>query len=190
MNAPLPDLNVPHAHRFSVSQFETLCATGIFDDVAKTELIEGEIFCTNAQYSRHARVKSKLLVELSLALRAMNSDLTAISEVAVRLSDNSMPEPDIVLTRYTGDAAVPVETVALIIEVSDTTFDHDLGRKAELYAKAGVPEYWVVDVTDNRVLMHSAPADGDYPGQWDVPFGEPLHALTIEGLSVESGQLG
>lgn len=189
MNAPLPDLNVPHPHRFTVNEFEKLCSSGMFDEVAKTELIEGEIFCMNAQFSRHARVKSTLLVELTLALRGMKSELTAISEVAVRLSDNSMPEPDIVLTSYTGDGAVPLDTVALIIEVSDTTLNHDLGRKADLYAASGVPEYWVVDVTENRVLMHSAPKDGDYPGQWDIPFGETLHSLTVDGLSVESRHL-
>ena len=78
-----------------------------------------------------------------------------------------------------------------MIEVSDSTLDIDLGRKADLYANAGVPEYWVVDVNENRVLMHANPrGDGSgYDGQLDVPFGERLFAVTIEGLMVETGGL-
>ena len=190
MNAPQTYLNAPRPYRFNVEEFMLLSESGAFDDCGKTELIDGEIFYMNSQLTRHARTKSNLFVEIALALRAMNSDLTAVVEVAVHLSDESMPEPDIVITSYKGDRAVPLETVALVIEVSDTTLDTDLGRKLELYAKAGVPEYWVVDVNENRVLMHMAPVDGDYPGQIDVPFGELLISGTIEGLQVESGGLG
>ena len=77
------------------------------------------------------------------------------------------------------------------VEVATTTLDFDLGVKADLYAGAGVPEYWVVDVNENRVLMHANPRpDGSgYDGQLDVPFGAPLHAATIEGLTVESAGL-
>ena len=85
---------------------------------------------------------------------------------------------------------MPLDTVTLVIEVSDTTLEIDLGRKLELYAKAGVPEYWVVDVNANRVLMYMTPTDGDYPGQREAPFGEMLIAGTIAGLQVASTGLG
>jgi Uma2 family endonuclease len=83
---------------------------------------------------------------------------------------------------------VPLESVALLIEVSDSTLEIDLGRKADLYANAGVPEYWVVDVIENRVLLHANPrSDGSgYNRQLDVPFGEPLHAATIDELTLET----
>lgn len=189
MNAPQALQTSPHPARFTVDEFLRLDDTGVFEKYSKTELIEGEIICMNAQYSRHARVKSQLLRALGNALELLGSDLEAWAEVSVQLDDDSLPEPDIVLTRHKGNGVVPLDSVALIVEVSDTTLQHDLGRKAELYARAGVPEYWVVDVTENRVLLHSGPVDGDYPGQWDVPFGEPLHSLTIAGLSVDSGRL-
>jgi len=97
-----------------------------------------------------------------------------------------MPEPDITLTDYRGDGAVPLAHVALVIEVSDTTLDTDLGRKADLYAAAGVPEYWVIDLNEARALLHMNPLDHGYDGQLDVLLGEVLHAGTIEGLSVET----
>lgn len=189
MNQPAqisPTASTPF--RFTVDQFLALCDQGMFDDYAKSELIEGEIVVMNAQYARHARVKSNLLRRIGNVLEAMGSPLEAWSEASVRLSDGSLPEPDIVLTSYRGTGVVPLETVALLIEVSDTTLKTDLGRKADLYAQAGVPEYWVVDLNEDRVLMHAnpRPGDGGYDGQLDVLFGVTLYSATIEGLEVET----
>lgn len=177
--------------RFTVEQFLALCDRGLFQDYAKSELIEGEIVVMNAQHARHARIKTLLATRLNNALDAMGSELEAWAEPSVQLSDRSLPEPDIVITDYRGDHFVTLETAKLLIEVSDTTLGNDLGRKANLYAAAGVPEYWVVDVEDQRVLMHTNPrADGNgYDDRRDVPFGDTLHAATIEGLTVATGGL-
>ena len=173
--------------RFTVDQFLALCDQGLFDDYAKSELIEGQIVVLNAQHSRHSRVKSRLARRIGNSLEALGSPLERQVEASVQLSDGSLPEPDIVLTTYRGDGVVPVGTVALLIEVADSTLATDLGRKADLYAQAGVPEYWVIDLNENRALLHAHPrSDGSgYDGQRDVPFGEPLHASTVKGLTAE-----
>ena len=100
----------------------------------------------------------------------------------------ALPEPDTVLTSYRLEGVVPIETVALLVEVSDSTLGTDLGRKADLYADAGVREYWVVDLNEDRVLCHVNPReDGSgYDGQLDVLFGTPLYAATVDGLTVET----
>ena len=181
-----PTASAPY--RFTVDQFLALCEQGLFDDYAKSELIEGEIVVMNAQHSRHARVKSRLARRIGNLLEAMGSDLEPQVEASVRMSDASLPEPDIVLTSYRGPGVIPVETVALVIEVSDSTLSTDLGRKADLYADAGVPEYWVVDLNEDRVLCHANPReDGSgYDGQMDASFGETIHAATVEGRMVET----
>ena len=187
MNAPFnPPTVTVEPFRFTVDQFIALHEQGLFDDYAKTELIEGEIVVVNAQWSRHARVKSRLANRLANALSAMGSALEPQIEVSIRLSDGSLPEPDITLTDYRGDGAVPLSNVALVIEVSDSTLETDLGRKADLYAAAGIPEYWVIDLTEARALIHMKPRDHGYEGQLIVLLGEVLHAGTIEGLSVET----
>ena len=177
--------------RFTVDQFLALCDQGMFDGYAKTELIEGEIVVMSAQHSRHARVKTRLAVRLANELAQLNSPLEPQVEASVRLSDGSLPEPDIVVTSFRGAGVVPVESVALLIEVSDTTLDTDLGRKADLYAEAGVPEYWVIDLNEDRVLLHANPRrDGSgYDGQLDVPFGDVLDAASVEGLLVDTSEL-
>lgn len=188
--APLsPTASAPF--RFTADQFLDLCDQGMFDGFAKTELIDGEIVVMNAQHSRHARVKSRLARRIGNALEAIGSSLEPQVEASVQMSEGSLPEPDIVLTSFRGEGVVPVETVALLIEVSDSTLANDLGIKADLYSKAGVPEYWVVDLNGNRVLCHAHPRlDGSgYDGQFDLPFGDTVHAATIEGLSVETAGL-
>ena len=52
--------------------------------------------------------------------------------------------------------------ILLLIEVADTTLPLDLGEKATLYAEAGIPEYWVVDIEGRRLLAHRQPAGGGY----------------------------
>ena len=192
MNSPFRAVTTPEKARLRVEDFLLLNDHGAFADYSKTELVEGEIYFMNVQQSRHARIKTQLAFELTIRLRALGSDFQPIVEASTRISDDTLPEPDIVVTSYKGPHVVPLDTVALLIEVSDSTLDTDLGRKADLYAAAGVPEYWVVDVNENRVLMHANPrSDGSgYDGQLNVPFGQVLQAATIAGLEVETGGLG
>ena len=192
MNLPLREVTSPQKARLRVEDFLLLNDGGAFDGYSKTELIDGEIYFMNAQHSRHARIKTELAIAIALRLRELGSDLAPLVEASTRINADTLPEPDIVVTSYKGPDVVPLDTVALLIEVADTTLDTDLGRKADLYASAGVPEYWVVDVIEHRVLRHAKPRpDGSgYDGQLDVPFGKTLHAATIAGLSVETAGLG
>lgn len=189
MNVPTLVLPVPERMRLSVEHFLLLDESGAFADYAKTELIDGDIYVMNAQHHPHARAKSRLFLALAQKLVEIGSDLEAVVEVAVKVNDDTMPEPDIVLSRWSGSGAVPVESVALAVEVSDSTLDRDLGRKSDLYAAAGIPEYWVLDLNERRLLIHHLPDADGYHGQWDVPLGATLIAATIEGLEIDSDRL-
>lgn len=186
----MPSMNAPFAPprteklRLRVEDFLLLNDSGAFDGYSKTELIDGDIYVMNAQHSPHARAQSRLLVELSLRLRELGSELEAYVEASVRLGDDTMPEPDITVTSWKGAGAVPVESVAMLVEVSETTLDTDLGRKSDLNAAAGIPEYWVVDLNEECILIHVEPSADGYLGQLDLPFGEPLSSATIEGLDL------
>jgi Uma2 family endonuclease len=186
MTVPFRIVTEPEKARLRVEDFLLLNESGAFADYTRTELIDGEIYGMNAQYSRHARIKSQLARRLGNALETMSSPFDAWTEVSVRLSDTSLPEPDIVLTSYRGTGPVPLETLAMVIEVADTTFETDIGLKAELYARAGVPEYWVVDTQHNCIVMHMEPGADGYAEQIDVPFGEDVFSGTIDGLTVKT----
>ncbi len=179
-------------HRLTVDEFLLLDREGAFGD-RRTELIGGDVYYMSPKHRPHARAVGEMYFALRNALVAGSTGLNVLIDISVRMTDHDVPEPDIVVTdQPEGDGILPLSAARLVIEVSDSTLATDLGLKANLYADAGVPEYWVADLNENRVLMHANPrADGSgYDGQLDVPFGEVLHSATIEGLSVDSAGLG
>ena len=173
--------------KLTVEDFLVLDRAGAFASYNKTELINGMILVVNAQYSEHLKAKVRLLRRLADACDAMGHGFEAWSEGSVEMGQASMPEPDIFITRETpGSGAVRRETIALIVEVSDTTQAFDLGEKARLYAENGVPEYWVVDLKAKAVRQMWSPGAKGYGERRDVALGERVEAVTIAGLRVET----
>lgn len=177
-------------HRLTVEEYLMLDREGAFGD-RRTELFDGEVYYMSPKHRPHARVLGDVYFAVREALRASGSGLTALIDISVRLSDHDVPDPDIAITDAPeGTGILPLEALKLVIEVSDATLAKDLGFKEELYARAGVPEYWVIDINENRVLCHANPRSeaggGGYDGQLDVPFGEVLYSATITGLTVET----
>lgn len=189
MTAPAM-LSRPLKAKLTIEDFVTLDRSGAFDSYSKTELINGVIYVVNAQYSAHMKAKVRLLRRLADACDNLGSGLEAWSEGSVELKPLSMPEPDILVTRETpGEGTVRGETVALIVEVSDTTLKFDLGKKAMLYASQGVPEYWVADLVAQRIVRMWAPEGEGYARRDEWAFGARVESATIAGLGVETAGL-
>ena len=186
MNSFFRSVTTPEKVRLRVDDFLLLNDNGAFADYSKTELLDGEIYFMNAQHSRHARIKTELAFELGIALRSMDTELRPIVEASTKVSDYSLPEPDIVVTSYKGPHIVPLESAALLVEVADTTLKIDLGRKLRIYAAAGIEEYWVVDAVARVVHQMRTPASKSYRQKRVVPLGERIEAATIAGLAVET----
>lgn len=182
-------LTTPHRAKLRVADFLLLAESGAFADYARTELIEGEIWVVNSVHRRHARVHAQLTVELGTALKAIGSDLVLYTAPSTELSDDSLPEPDIAIGQVSDAKIFPGPAMSIAIEVSDSTLDIDLGRKARLYARYGVPEYWVVDV-ESRVIHQMWNAQGErYSERRNLAFGNPVIAITIPTLTVETDRL-
>ena len=195
-NVTLAPMNVvthfssPTRVKLTVADFGALQKGGALDQYHKTELIEGVIVAVNSQYSAHASVKSRLARYLGNALEAMASDIEAISEVSVSIPPHNVPEPDIVLTTVTPEKAwVPLELVALLVEVSDSTLRYDLGKKAKIYARNGVPEYWVVDLAGAKIHQLWSPSATGFKDMRVIKIGDPLESITIAGLKVPTNGL-
>lgn len=184
-------LNVPRPVKLSIEQFQLLEKSGAFDGYAKTELIEGAIYAMNSQFTAHALAKSELGVRLAIALRALGSPLRMVVEGTVAMAPNSAPEPDIVLAEVVPGVRtyVALEAVALVVEVSDSSIAFDLEDKANLYAKHGVAEYWVLDVGANKLHQLWQPSPLGYEQGRSIELGEPIESVTIPGLAVESDGL-
>jgi len=173
-----------------VSDVDMLHKRGAFADYGRVELIEGELLYMNAEYRPHMFVKSEFAYRVRRAVEALGSALFVGIEGSVALSDHDLPQPDIILTSAAhGEGPVPGASVALAIEVSDTTTDYDLGRKLRIYARGGIPEYWVLDLAERVIHQLATPTRVDFATRRHIPFGEPIAALTIPGLTVPTDRL-
>jgi Uma2 family endonuclease len=179
-------LTVHQKYRFSVDDFLLLDGSGAFRDYARTELIEGEILAVNAIHSLHAQIQATLHVLVATALVAVGSNLRTYLAPSIPMGRDSVPEPDIVVAEANSEAFLPATKVRLAIEVSDSTLAFDLGRKAALYARHGIPEYWVVDLGTRRIHQLWEPDGEAYAQRQEMPFGARIAAMTVEGLAVEA----
>ena len=175
-------------YALSVDDYIMLADAGVFGE-EKTELIDGDVIVMAPEYRPHAYARDELAYRLRRALEAIGSDVF-VGSGSVWLSHNVMPQPDIVLTREPrGDGAVPLNSVALLVEVSSTTLPNDLGRKREIYATAGIAEYWVVDVSGRIIQQMWSPVDGRYNDERQVGFGEALTSATMSGLTIKTSDI-
>lgn len=156
-----------HTHlttrRFTVDDYHRMAEAGILEPDERVELIEGEIVAMAAIGSRHAGCVNTLN---RLLARAVDERALVAVQNPVRLSELSEPEPDIALLRprpdHYAEAHPGPRDVLLIIEVAETTLDFDREVKAALYAGAGVPEVWLVDLPGDRVEVHREPGPTGY----------------------------
>lgn len=142
------------------------------------------------QFRPHGIVKLELYDELLAQLRAVRSPFRPVMEFSLDLAAHSMPDPDIMLTTEPrGVRAVPLASVALVIEVSDTSIKQDLGSKLSLYAAAGIPEYWVADVNARTIHQMWTPEGNGYAQRIEIAFGEAVTIKMIADLSIETANL-
>jgi Uma2 family endonuclease len=187
MTVQLPISTSPQPVKLSARDFWVLADAGAFEGFVKTELIEGEIQVVNAVHSLHARAHAVFTGELYTALKG--SPLILLSTPSTALSDDSIPEPDIAIASKAEGKAVEGSDILLAIEISDTTLAFDMGRKLRLYARHGVPEYWVVDVEGRAVHQFWGPSAEGYAERRAVAFGDEVESETIVGLVAETDGL-
>ena len=147
--------------KFDVDEYHRLGEVGILGEGDRVELIEGELVEMAPIGGEHATVVSTLT--MILARQCDSSQLVHVQN-PLRLDRTSEPQPDVVLARVIrGSRDVPnFKDALLVIEVADTTYNYDRRIKAPLYARAGVPELWIVDCQNRRVEVHAGAKGGVY----------------------------
>lgn len=176
-------------YRFTERDYVLLSEHGAFDNYAKTELIEGVIYAVNAQFSRHIRVQSRLYRALADACDAVGG-MAAWVEGSLAIDGESTPRPDMfVSSSLPEEGVVPLSSVLIVVEVADSSLDQDLGLKAELYARSGLPEYWVADVNGRVIHRMWSPTPQGFAQRDQIAFGNPITSATITGLTVSTDAL-
>ncbi|HEY6725406.1 MAG TPA: Uma2 family endonuclease [Polyangiaceae bacterium] len=162
------------------SEYERMVDLGLFED-ERIELLYGVIVKMSPHGPEHDSALSRLTV---LLVKALSDGASVRIQSAFAASDGSEPEPDVcVVPLGDYDAAHPA-TAWLIVEISKSSLLKDRGPKARLYAESGVSEYWVVNLVDGLVEVHTTPRGGLYRtitryGLDDVVRSERFPALEI-----------
>lgn len=158
---------------------------GIFPGDARLELLEGEIYEMSPIGSRHAACVKFLS---NLFTRQFGDKMLVGAQDPIRLDDFSEPQPDIALLKWRDDfyrdAHPTPADVLLVVEVADTTLESDRRYKIPLYAKAGIPEAWLVNLPDEKIELYADPSNGAYQFNAEFKRGAELEAHTIASLRV------
>lgn len=161
-------------------EWDHLVDAGILD--GPVELVGGRKVVQVTEGPAHAAMVRRL----RRALAPVLPEGTELSEAhPLALTSVDRPEPDLAVIDTDpsdwADGHPPASACHLVIEVSDASRRLDLGPKAQRYAVAGVPAYWVVDLVDAVVVVHADARDGTWSTVSAVPFGEPVSAPSLTG---------
>jgi Uma2 family endonuclease len=174
----------------TVDDYHKMIEAGILDADEHTELLEGVIVAMSPQHPRHARIIRRLTRWLA---RALPEGLEVSPQLPLTLGEKSEPEPDLAVVRTAeADAADSHPARALlVVEVAESSLRKDRGFKAALYARFEIPEYWIVNVTDKTVEVHS---DRDARAQQyrtilTVRVGETLRAASVPEIAISVADL-
>src|SRR5256885_3978283 len=143
----------------------TLEASGLLDG-QHLELIEGDLINKMGKKRPHVNSLTLLMAWLVQVFGAWFVNQGAPIDVAPEDNPTNEPEPDIIVlkrpSREIKKANPQPVDLHLVVEVSDTSLGFDLTKKAALYARAGIVEYWSLDVAACRLVVHREPIGGRY----------------------------
>jgi len=156
--------DVPVRKRWTRAEVERVENAGVFEG-QHWELIEGELINKIRKKRPHSSALRYVVVTLSRIFGELYIQHEVNIDVAPQDNPTSEPEPDVLVTR-----ALPHEyaknpgpaDIRLLAEVADSSLGFDTRTKAALYARAGIGEYWVLDVRKRRLLVFRDPAEGRY----------------------------
>jgi Uma2 family endonuclease len=165
-------------------------ASGLWDQ-QRLELVDGELISKIGKSRSHVNASVVLYPWLIRVFGEQFVNPEAPIDVSPEDNPINEPEPDlIVLNRPSFDflkANPGPGDVLLVVEISDSTLGFDLTRKAELYARAGIVEYWVLDIAARRLVVHRDPTNGLYRSLMVYSARESVSPLAVSGREFQVG---
>ena len=175
--------------RFTVAELEAMVAAGILDEDERIELIGGEVVPMSPKGNHHEILKARLTVHWA---RRLPDRFNFVTETTFRLTPDTYIEPDFVFwDNAAGISGLKPEAVHLAVEIADSSYAYDIGRKAALYASFGIPELWVIHAVRLETRIHKKPSPQGYldiadfgPDAELVPAFAPELAVRLSALEL------
>lgn len=169
----------------TATRYFALADEGVLGPDDRTELLEGMVVSVAPQYPRHASAVARLDDAIR---RAVGERACVRIQLPIVVSERSVPEPDLALVAgrlADYDAAHP-RTALLVVEVADRSLAQDRLTKLRIYAAAAIPEYWIVNLRDERVevLRDPVPAERRYASREIARRGGRLAIAAIAGAAL------
>lgn len=186
--APLAADFHAETYRWSRDVYDRAVAAGVFGPEDRIELIDGELLTMTPQGSRHAAIATRVGATLA---RALGGHGHVRTQMPLAAGGDSEPEPDLAVVP--GDALDYLDahpsSALLVVEVSDDSLRRDRTVKLRLYARCGIPEYWIVALPDARLEVYRRPAGATYrdavflrAGETVAPLAAPTEAIPVADL--------
>ncbi|MDQ2687642.1 MAG: Uma2 family endonuclease [Armatimonadota bacterium] len=184
----LPDQE--HSRLWNRDEYHRLADTSILGADERLELLEGEIIENVTNNPPQATAVGKTVDEIR---RVFAAGFIVREQHPLDVSLCSEPEPDVLVAPgkrddYADHHPTPAEAV-LVVEVSDTSLRTDRGRKTGIYAKAGCPEYWIVNVTHRQLEVHRSPSAFGYADVQIYATGQTVSPLAASDVSIAVSDL-
>jgi Uma2 family endonuclease len=169
----------------TVAEYHRMGEVGILTEDDRVELIEGQLIAMSPIGSEHAGTVNALNRRLVLAVG--DRGVVAVQN-PVQLDDRSEPQPDFAVLKPRADdyrrATPRPDEVLLIIEVADSSLAYDRRVKRSLYARHGIPEFWIVNLAAGEVEVCRAPEGGQYASVSHVGRGGVLEPQLLPGAVI------
>ena len=176
----------PARHKLDVAAFYRMAEVGIIGEHDRIELIDGELIDMPPIGDEHADAVDWLTERLVLA--SHGQAITSVQN-PLRLDRHNQPQPDLSLyRRQSGKRRDPADAL-LVVEVADSSLDYDTTTKRGLYASFGIPEYWVVDLPNKRILVHRKPSGTDFAEVLTLTVGTELSLAAAPDIVIDLGRI-
>jgi Uma2 family endonuclease len=174
---------------FTVDEYYRMAEAGIFER-ERVELVNGEVVAMAPLGSRHAACVTRLQV---LLMKLVGEDALVRIQNPLPLDSRTELESDLAVARFRADYyasahPTPRDTL-LLIEVAESSLQYDRDVKMPLYARAGVPEAWLVDLEAQQVVMYGKPSDQGYGRVATAGRDELLKSLVLPQIELSVQEL-
>ncbi|HEX4420785.1 MAG TPA: Uma2 family endonuclease [Kofleriaceae bacterium] len=166
------------------AEYDQLVALGAFAG-ERLELLQGALVEMSPPHAPHAATIARLT---KLLVRRTSDRYELRFQLPLAIADDSEPEPDVAIVAAGDYRHAHPTTALLVIEIADSSLARDR-RKAALYAAAGIPECWIVDLTARVVEVSSAPSASGYAVQRIAAVGEALRPIAVPELELAITEL-